>query len=147
MQKKKCEVFVFFYSGLRFYKIWSMKAIISKCIYISRKMHEMLLWKITMNCNCKNIIGFFAILYELKIVVQLESGYTQEINIDLEYDFPHELFSSMLHPHLAWKGFQVFHIFIPVLRRIRISCTFRSYYKLPTQNSEEPFSDKLLGDY
>lgn len=58
----------------------------------------------------------FAVLYGLKIVVQLGSGYVQEINIDPECDFPQELVSSF----------------------ICVASAFRSYYKLPTQNSEEP---------
>ena len=71
----------------------------------------------------KNVVGktrlfwLFAVLYGLKIVVQLGSGYTQEINIDPECDFPQELFSSLSD----------------------VASVFRSYYKLPTRNSEEPY--------
>ncbi len=39
---------------------------------------------------------FFAVLCELKIIAQLKSDHTKEINIDLEYGFPNKIYSNII---------------------------------------------------
>ena len=39
---------------------------------------------------------FFAVLCGLKIIFQLKSDHTKEINIDLEYGFPNKIYSNII---------------------------------------------------